>query len=116
VSAFSIEHVHEVDAPAEAVWQVIVDLDLYPAWNSFVLSCRSTLVPGSPIDMRVRVGRAREPALPRGRGARPHADALHVALRALRLARSGRARAARAPSGKGLRGDERRHRPARRDA
>ena len=50
-----IEHVLEIDAPAERVWQVIVDLDRYPEWNPFVVSCRSTLEVGSPIDMRVRV-------------------------------------------------------------
>ena len=50
-----IEHVLEIDAPAERVWQVIVDLDRYPEWNRFVVSCRSSLVVGEPIDMRVRV-------------------------------------------------------------
>jgi uncharacterized protein YndB with AHSA1/START domain len=50
-----IEHVLEIDAPAETVWRVITDLDRYPEWNPFVVSCRSSLVVGEPIDMRVRV-------------------------------------------------------------
>jgi hypothetical protein len=45
----------EVAAPAATVWAVITDLDRYPEWNPFVVACRSTLQPGSPIDMRVRV-------------------------------------------------------------
>jgi hypothetical protein len=55
MSDFIIEHVLEVDAPAETVWQVIVDLERYPEWNTFVVSCRSSLEVGAPIDMRVRV-------------------------------------------------------------
>jgi len=34
---------------------VITDLPRYPEWNPFVVACRSTLAPGSPIVMRVRV-------------------------------------------------------------
>jgi hypothetical protein len=34
---------------------VIVDVERYPEWNPFVVACRSTLVVGSPIVMRVRV-------------------------------------------------------------
>lgn len=45
----------EIAAPAATVWTVITDLDRYPDWNPFVVACRSTLQPGSPIDMRVRV-------------------------------------------------------------
>lgn len=52
---FVIEHDLAVDAPAERVWSVIVDLDRYPEWNPFVVACRSSLRVGEPIDMRVRV-------------------------------------------------------------
>ena len=45
----------EVAAPAATVWNVITDLARYPEWNPFVVACRSTLEPGAPIDMRVRV-------------------------------------------------------------
>lgn len=50
-----IEHALEIDAPAQRVWQVICDLDRYPEWNPFVVACRSSLVVGEAIDMRVRV-------------------------------------------------------------
>lgn len=50
-----IDHTLEIAAPAAAVWSVIADLDRYPEWNPFVIACRSTLEPGTPIDMRVRV-------------------------------------------------------------
>ncbi|MCC6763779.1 MAG: SRPBCC domain-containing protein [Deltaproteobacteria bacterium] len=45
----------DVAAPAATVWQVVTDLDRYPQWNPFVVACRSTLEPGTPIAMRVRV-------------------------------------------------------------
>ncbi|MCC6849616.1 MAG: SRPBCC domain-containing protein [Deltaproteobacteria bacterium] len=44
-----------VAAPAATVWRVLTDLDRYPEWNPFVVACRSTLEPGAPIAMRVRV-------------------------------------------------------------
>ena len=56
-SAFTIDHVREIGAPAERVWAVICDLDAYPAWNPFVVACRSTLAVGDPIWMRVRIFR-----------------------------------------------------------
>lgn len=52
---FAIEHAHEIDAPAERVWQVICDFDRYSEWNPFVVACRSSLEVGAPIEMRVRV-------------------------------------------------------------
>jgi len=52
---FTIEHALSIDAPAEQVWAVISDLASYPQWNPFVVSCVSTLVPGDPIAMRVRL-------------------------------------------------------------
>jgi len=57
-----IEHRIEVAAPAERVWAVVCDLDRYPDWNPFVVACRSSLVVGEPIDMRVRLfGRFAQP-------------------------------------------------------
>ena len=50
-----ITHTLEAAAPAATLWQVVTDLPRYPEWNPFVVACRSTLVPGSPIVMRVRV-------------------------------------------------------------
>jgi hypothetical protein len=37
------------------VWSVVADLARYPEWNPFVVSCASTLAPGDPIAMRVRI-------------------------------------------------------------
>lgn len=51
----AIDEVIEIAAPADVVWRVLTDLDRYGEWNPFVVACRSTLVPGEPIVMRVRV-------------------------------------------------------------
>jgi len=53
--SFAIEQEIWIDAPAERVWEVVSDLASYPEWNPFVVSCRSTLAPGDPIAMRVRI-------------------------------------------------------------
>lgn len=45
----------DVAAPAATVWGVVTDFSRYPEWNPFVIACRSSLEPGSPITMRVRV-------------------------------------------------------------
>ena len=50
-----IDHTLEIAAPVATVWSVISDLDRYPEWNPFVVECRSSLQPGAPIAMRVRV-------------------------------------------------------------
>jgi hypothetical protein len=50
-----VKHLLEIAAPATVVWEVITDLPSYPAWNPFVVACRSTLDVGAPISMRVRV-------------------------------------------------------------
>ncbi|WP_405495198.1 SRPBCC domain-containing protein [Nocardia sp. NBC_00511] len=53
--AFVIDNSVEIEAPAELVWQVLTDVDNYGDWNPFVIECKTTLEPGSPIDMRVRL-------------------------------------------------------------
>lgn len=53
--AFVIDRNLDVDAPAAVVWEVITDLARYPEWNPFCLACASTLQPGDPIDMTVRL-------------------------------------------------------------
>jgi hypothetical protein len=45
----------DVAASPDVVWQVITDFDRYGEWNPFVVACRSTLVVGAPIEMRVRL-------------------------------------------------------------
>ncbi len=52
---FEINHNIEIDAPASAVWAVITDFDRYSQWNPFVVSARSSLKPGEPIDMKVKL-------------------------------------------------------------
>ncbi|GAA5062587.1 SRPBCC domain-containing protein [Nocardia callitridis] len=53
--SFVIDANVEIAAPAELVWEVITDFARYGEWNSFVPECSSSLRPGDPIDMRVRL-------------------------------------------------------------
>ena len=52
---FQIHFTEEIEAPKNIVWDVITDLDDYPSWNKFVVTCRSTLAVGSAIDMKVKL-------------------------------------------------------------
>lgn len=52
---FIIDEVLEIRAPLDVVWEVVSDLPRYGDWNPFCLECRSTLKPGDPIDMKVRL-------------------------------------------------------------
>jgi uncharacterized protein YndB with AHSA1/START domain len=45
----------EIEAPPEAVWRVLVDFERYARWNPFTIEVRTTLVVGSPIDLRVKM-------------------------------------------------------------
>lgn len=42
-----------IEASADEVWRVLLDLDHYAAWNPFTIEVRSTLEVGAPVDMRV---------------------------------------------------------------
>ncbi|RDI51085.1 SRPBCC domain-containing protein [Nocardia mexicana] len=53
--AFVIDDSVDIDAPAEVVWKVLTDFPAYGEWNPFVPGCSTTLEPGAPIDMRVRL-------------------------------------------------------------
>lgn len=53
--SFVIDLERVIDAPAATVWAAITDLPRYGEWNPFCIECRSTLVPGDPIHMRVRL-------------------------------------------------------------
>ncbi len=56
--AIVIDHDLEIDAPAKLVWEVITDAARYGEWNPFVLECNTTLEPGSPINMKVKLGKS----------------------------------------------------------
>jgi uncharacterized protein YndB with AHSA1/START domain len=44
-----------VAVPAAVVWRVLTDVDVYPEWNPFVLTCRTSWKVGTPIVMKVRL-------------------------------------------------------------
>ena len=45
-----------IDAPAELVWQVLVDFPAYGQWNDFCPSIEAELTIGSPVKMQVDLG------------------------------------------------------------
>lgn len=45
----------EIDAPAERVFDILTDLDAYPQWNPFTPRVESTLRPGDPVHLYVRL-------------------------------------------------------------
>ena len=52
---FVIDKTLEIKAPAAIVWEVVSDLPRYAEWNPFCIECGSTLRPGDPIDMKVKL-------------------------------------------------------------
>ncbi|BBH16645.1 hypothetical protein Back2_09320 [Nocardioides baekrokdamisoli] len=54
--ALTIDHVVDIDAPAATVWRVLTTFEEYDRWNPLAVRCASTLMPGQPIDMWVRLG------------------------------------------------------------
>ncbi len=50
-----IDETLDVRAPSPLLWEVITDLDRYGEWNPFVVTCRSSLREGDPIDMKVQI-------------------------------------------------------------
>lgn len=54
--ALVLDHVVDIDATPDTVWRVLTDFDDYAQWNPLAVRCRSSLVPGEPIDMMVRLG------------------------------------------------------------
>lgn len=52
---FSVNVTHEIDAPADVVWEVLTDFPRYGEWNPFCVECHSTLKPGDPMDMKVKL-------------------------------------------------------------
>lgn len=47
----------EIDAPAQVVWDILVDLKNYHEWNPFTERVESTLVLGDKVDLYVRLGK-----------------------------------------------------------
>lgn len=45
-----------INAPAEFVWDIILDAERYPQWNPFTPRIDTDFVPGSPIHMHVPFG------------------------------------------------------------
>lgn len=53
---YTIKRAVEIDAPPEVVWDVLVDLPRYAEWNAVTPEVVSTLRPGDPVRIRVRLG------------------------------------------------------------
>ncbi len=49
------EHCIEIDAPAEAVWEVIKDFDGWARWNPLYIETNGSLQPGQSIQFTVSV-------------------------------------------------------------
>ena len=45
----------EIDAPAERIFDILTDLKSYPEWNPFTPRVESTLRPGDPVKLYVRL-------------------------------------------------------------
>jgi hypothetical protein len=52
---FSVQASIDIDAPLEQVWSVLVDLERYRLWNTFVPSMLSSFQVGSMLTMQVRL-------------------------------------------------------------
>lgn len=46
----------DIDAPAEKVWDALVDFAAYPSWNPLVTKIEGDLRVGSRVDFKIRVG------------------------------------------------------------
>ena len=45
----------EIDAPADRIFEILTDLAAYPEWNPFTPRVESTLLPGDPVHLHVRL-------------------------------------------------------------
>lgn len=52
---FVIDKTLVINAPPELVWEVITDFASYAEWNPFIPECVSTMKPGDPIDLKVKL-------------------------------------------------------------
>ena len=55
----------DIQAPAQAVWDILVDVGKYGEWNPFSTRVETTLEVGSPVDLYVDMGlfKIRQPEL-----------------------------------------------------
>jgi hypothetical protein len=51
--AREISHTTEIDAPTEAVWNILTDTAAYPDWNPFVRQLEGELREGARLDVRI---------------------------------------------------------------
>ena len=49
----------EIAAPAERVWDVLVDFDAYPEWNPFIRTIQGACEPGARLTVRIEPPGAR---------------------------------------------------------
>lgn len=50
-----IDNEFTIPANPDLVWKIITEVERYEAWNTFVSRCKSTLIPGDAILMRVHL-------------------------------------------------------------
>ena len=50
-----IDNEFTIYADPALVWKIITEVDRYEVWNTFVSRCKSTLIPGEAIYMRVHL-------------------------------------------------------------
>jgi hypothetical protein len=44
---------YEIEAPAEVVWSILIDMPRYGEWNPFCFEAQSTLEMGAPVNMKL---------------------------------------------------------------
>lgn len=54
----------DVDAPPEAVWAVLTDVEAYPEWNPHVRFASADLTAGGRLEIQVQVGGGRVRSMP----------------------------------------------------
>ncbi len=44
----------DIEAPSQTVWEVLVDLGVYPAWNPFIVEAEGTVEVGGQLTLRMQ--------------------------------------------------------------
>lgn len=44
----------EINAPAQKVWEILMDFEKYPEWNPFIKSIEGRAVPGARLKVRIQ--------------------------------------------------------------